>query len=439
MTASFERDPFPGKPKILFVGLAESTHTHAWIDLLSGVELNVRLFALPSGCPPEGWQIRTYITSLSEQKDSSTRKNLYSGIAGSLRFFFHKLASVGTAPEVGILNKVFPSFSKWYRLIDRLMRWSGLLTPEAWLAKIIREWEPDIIHTLGLFDYQGGMFYYSVRKTYQLEGYGKWILQLRGGSDLTLRRHDPRYRDEISRVLMDCSQIISDNRVNIQYANELGVSEEKFASLVPVPGTGGLDIEMLSSSVTLPSKRERIVLWPKAYESVWSKAIPVLEVIQQAWEHIRPCEFHILAMTSDVEMWFNALPEAIKTQCIVYEDRIPRYQVLALMKRARVLFAPSLVDGIPNSLYEAMACGAFPIVSPLETIATVVKDQENVLFARNLYPDDMVEALIRAMSDDDFVDRVAQNNFELVRQIADRAKIAPRVVDYYFSIAGYGR
>jgi hypothetical protein len=43
------------------------------------------------------------------------------------------------------------------------------------------------------------------------------------------------------------------------------------------------------------------------------------------------------------------------------------------MARSRVMLAPSLVDGIPNSLYAAMACGAFPIVSPLDTITTVVE------------------------------------------------------------------
>ena len=43
------------------------------------------------------------------------------------------------------------------------------------------------------------------------------------------------------------------------------------------------------------------------------------------------------------------------------------------MTRARVMLAPSLVDGTPNSMFEAMASGALPIVSPLETIRDEVK------------------------------------------------------------------
>ncbi len=101
------------------------------------------------------------------------------------------------------------------------------------------------------------------------------------------------------------------------------------------------------------------------------------------------------------------------------------------MKRARVLLIPSLIDGVPNSLYEAMATGIFPVVSPLETIQPIVKNEKNVLFARNLYPEEISAALIRAMNDNDLVDQSAQNNLSLVKTIADRKTIQSKVVQYY--------
>jgi len=36
------------------------------------------------------------------------------------------------------------------------------------------------------------------------------------------------------------------------------------------------------------------------------------------------------------------------------------------MIQARVMSSPSLVGGVPNTLYEAMASDAFSIVSPLK-------------------------------------------------------------------------
>jgi glycosyltransferase involved in cell wall biosynthesis len=109
--------------------------------------------------------------------------------------------------------------------------------------------------------------------------------------------------------------------------------------------------------------------------------------------------------------------------------------VLALLPQARVMLAPTLIDGVPNSLYEAMACGAFPILSPIETIRSVVQHEENVLFARNLYPHEIADALARAMTDDALVAAAAEKNLALVRRIASRDLIRPRVIEFYERLA----
>jgi hypothetical protein len=64
-----------------------------------------------------------------------------------------------------------------------------------------------------------------------------------------------------------------------------------------------------------------------------------------------------------------------------------------------------------------------------------VVDGWNVLFARNLYPDEIGEALVRGMHDDVLVDSAAERNLALVRELADRSAIRPRVVRLYESIA----
>lgn len=409
MSRSFEQDAYPGKPKILFIGLAQSTHTHAWIDLLRDAEFNVRLFAVSEDLPPSDWPIKVYISGPKAGKNSGSRKYFNSGLRGRIRSLYER--------------------------VIRRIGWQ-LRNRNVWLADVIKKWKPDIIHTLGLFDEQGGLFYLAARQKFHLENYGKWVLQLRGGSDMALRRHNPEYCEIIQRALSECDQIISDNYANIKYAGELGIPVEKFAPMGPVSGSGGLDLPSKDlSEITLPSRRERILLWPKAYEAQWSKALPVLDAIQTAWQKIQPCEVYMLAMSSDVYEWYLTLPEEIRKHFHT-ESRIARQEVLALMGRARILLAPSLVDGVPNSLYEAMAYGAFPIVSPLETITPVVNQEENVLFARNLYPDEIAGVLIRAMNEDALVDNAAEHNFHLVRKIANRSTIRTQVIDYYQRLAG---
>jgi glycosyltransferase involved in cell wall biosynthesis len=446
----FDIDPYPGSPKILFIGHSQGTHTHSWIDLLAGKEFNIRLFGVPTGFPPSTWKIRTYLTidqppgglepefrqcfyptpeeEINRMK-ALKRNPIYwvfalaRGALGSRASLFgmpglHEALERASGGATG-LPRVFRSKPK-------------AASPEAWLAQIVKEWQPDIIHTLGLDHDQGGFFYYAVRKRFRLEKYGKWVLQLRGGSDLTLNRHDHVMGARISRVLKECDQIITDNLQNIAYAEEMGVPKDKFADLVPIPGTGGIDVKALSSAwIALPSRRERLILWPKAYECPWSKALPVLEAIRIAWERIRPCSIYMTAAIQDeVYKWFNTLPGEIKQHCHL-SDRMPHKQIIDLMCRARVLLIPSLVDGIPNSLYEAMACGAFPIVSPLDTISALVAERKHVLFARNLYPAEIAEALVESMANDALVDAAVQGNLELVRRLADRSVLGPSLVRYY--------
>jgi glycosyltransferase involved in cell wall biosynthesis len=400
----FESDQYSGRPKILFIGLAENSHTHSWIDLLEGAAFNVRLFAMPTGIPPKEWLTRTYITAYSlAGMDSVTRKSLY------------------PRRQAGLLAK---------RAMARLILGNNSAESlrERWLARIIRQWKPDIIHTLGIE--QGGEFYLHVRRKFGLEGIGKWVLQTRGGSDLALTHLDPERRKQLIDILGSCDQLISDNKENFRIARELGVREEQLAPIAPVPGTGGIDVEPLHRKWHGPTSSRRIIVWPKAYDSPWGKMLPAYEALKLAWDRIQPCEIHMLSMLGEAKMWFWSLPDSIRRSCVPRE-RVSRAEVLEIMLKARVMLAPALIDGVPNSLYEAMACGAFPIVSPLETIASVVKNEENVLFARNLYPNEIAEALARAMTDDALVDAAARRNLELVRRIANRDLIRPQVIEFY--------
>jgi hypothetical protein len=404
----FNSDPFPGRPRILFIGLGENSHTHSWIDLLQGTEFNVRLFSMPTGSPPDDWPIRTYVTCYHGPRvRTNTRTPLYPANSVS-RFVKRQTARAFGMGDVESL--------------------AG-----RWLAKILQEWRPDIIHTLGIE--QGGEFFLHVRRRFGLENIGKWVLQTRGGSDLALTHLNPERRKQLADILGSCDQMISDNEENYRIARALGVREDQRASIAPLPGTGGIDVESLRKMWQGPTSSRRVIVCPKAYDSPWGKVLPTFEALKLVWEKLEPCEIHLLSMTTESKMWFWSLPEKIRRSCVPRE-RVSRAEVLELLPKARVMLAPTLIDGVPNSLYEAMASGAFPILSPIETILSVVKNEENVLFARNLYPHEIADALARAMTDDTFVDVASQKNLELVSRIAARDLIRPRVIEFYEWLAG---
>jgi glycosyltransferase involved in cell wall biosynthesis len=465
ITDSFEVDPYPGSPKILFVGLGVSSHAHSWVNLLSDAKLNVRMFSVPGGgTPPHQWNVRTYLCDLSSQlpqgldinirqslypfpekielmeNEMKKRKNEVEKRAAKLRknviywfFVFVKKVINGAGSCLGMPILYF-DYSEYRDLkaSDPILNAPKPIfeSSDKWLVKVIQDWQPDVIHTLGVFNNQGGEFYFNVRKKYKLQAIGKWVLQLFGGSDLTLVRHNPETVKKILDIFKECDQIVDDNIVSLEYCKTLGFTQ-KIASIAPVPGTGGIEIQ---ENIIPPSRRERLILWPKAYESKWSKALPVLDAFKLAWNSIKPCKIIMTATMPEVREWLYTLPEEILNSCDIRE-RISRDEMLSLMQTARVLLSPSLVDGVPNVLYEAMAGGAFPIVSPLDTIKHLVVNRTNVLFARNLYPLDIQDALVSAMTDDELIDAAYWANLDLVRQIASRKKIAENVAAYYQRIS----
>lgn len=444
MRSSFEADPHPGQPRILFVGAAYSSHTHAWIDLLKGANLNIRLFTVPDGgCPPTDWLVPTYLTEpwLPDGLDPSLRKTLYPTPEQNRRALLRRALVHPLRSAYTVASKARAAVQRGSTEMSAARRASPPHIPnlrpraesaEKWLASVLRSWRPHIVHTLGLDP--SGYFYLRVVKQMGQPRRGVWVLQLRGGSDLALNRFDPETSRLIAEALRECDQVLTDNRQNFTYVCELGGRREQLASINPVPGTGGVDVNTLRRTWRGPTSSRRMILWPKSYECPWSKALPVLEAIRAAWSAIQPCEIAALTMPPEVEMWLRSLPREVQRAFQVFHG-IPRPRALELLAGSRVMLAPSLVDGVPNSLYEAMALGAFPVVSPLETIADVVRDEVNVLFARNLYPDEIASALVRAMNDGPLVDRAADNNLALVETIANRALIAPRVIRFYAALA----
>lgn len=404
MHTLFERDEYPGQPRILFVGLGHSSHTHAWIDLLNETNLNVRLFCTTKDSPPPDWKTRTY-----------------------------ELADAQPGADCAIRKYLWEEAATGYRIRRRAARARGREFEEAslitdWFVSVVREWQPQVVHTLGL---DAAHFYHPFAENFQGAG-PKWVLQTRGGSDLQLAHLDPEKRNGIGNVLRACDQLLSDNTFNYRIAREFGVREDQLAAIGTAPGTGGVDVP--DNWPSRPSDR-RLIVWPKAFESPWSKSSPVLEAFRICAQVLPPLQVVMLATSPDTMMHYWTLPADLRSGFTMHE-RIPRTQALGLIKQARVVLAPSLVDGVPNVLYEAMAAGAVPIVSPLESITPVVKQEENVLFARNLYPDEIAAALVRAMTDDALVESIARNNLELVKRIANRSVIRRRVADFYHALAG---
>ncbi|MCW2909969.1 MAG: putative glycosyltransferase [Actinomycetia bacterium] len=88
-------------------------------------------------------------------------------------------------------------------------------------------------------------------------------------------------------------------------------------------------------------------------------------------------------------------------------------------RSSRLSVSLSEHDGTPNTLLEAMACGALPVVGDVDSVREWIRDGINGLVVSARDPAAVSAALMRSLKDDTFVRRAGEENERLVRDRAD--------------------
>jgi glycosyltransferase involved in cell wall biosynthesis len=241
------------------------------------------------------------------------------------------------------------------------------------------------------------------------------------GNDLTLHaRGSFMMAAQTRRVLRRANGLLADTRRDIRLASEWGLASS--TPTLIVPGGGGIrpdEIERESRSVALlcllpdgplvvNSRGQR----PGSLrQDVFFQAIPlVLQEIPQA-QFVCPS----LAGDAESERWIERLRIQPNTHLW---PRLERAQLWTLFRQAQVFVSPSIHDGIPNSLLEAMACGCFPVVGDIESLREWVHPGVNGLLVDARSPRALADGILAALQSPTL--RVTAKN-ENARLIAERA------------------
>jgi glycosyltransferase involved in cell wall biosynthesis len=217
-----------------------------------------------------------------------------------------------------------------------------------------------------------------------------------------------------------------------QLAVSGGLNPANLALDHAVPGPGGLDLDVFTRlrQSALP---RRLILAPKAFERdhPHNQTLVILEAFRILGEEfLRSYDIHFNMCSKSVKTYLRQMPAWIQQQ-VQCHGMLPQADLFNQMAQARVMIAPSLNDGTPNVMLEAMGAGALPVMSPIDSICEWIQDGENGLLAHGLYPDQVARALERALQDDDLFVRAQRLNWEIVSQRADRRKVAQEVLEYY--------
>jgi glycosyltransferase involved in cell wall biosynthesis len=102
-----------------------------------------------------------------------------------------------------------------------------------------------------------------------------------------------------------------------------------------------------------------------------------------------------------------------------------------LFRLAHISVSPSLHDGTPNTLLEAMACGSFPVAGDIESVREWITDGVNGLLCDVTSPDSLGRAITRALQDSSLRSEAKEHNLKLVGERADYDTVMPQAEELY--------
>jgi glycosyltransferase involved in cell wall biosynthesis len=113
---------------------------------------------------------------------------------------------------------------------------------------------------------------------------------------------------------------------------------------------------------------------------------------------------------------------------------VPESQLAKYFALSDLSVSPSTHDGTPITLLEAMACGAVPVVSDLESVREWVEHQQNGLVFDVHSEHDLANKIVAALRDRDFMRRAQESNLKIIRRQATRSVVGAKAEELYESV-----
>jgi glycosyltransferase involved in cell wall biosynthesis len=372
------------------------------MSLLRDSEFDVRVFASPvsaSAFPLQPWHFPTYTLFQPDRAKGSTNEVKW------------------LLPNSDRLRPLTNWARNKFRLSTR------------WLSWVISTWKPDVIHTLRL-NPEGELTWEGL-KGVKRNSWPKWVLSS-WGQELSVEISDPYIREGIITALRNSDGFIADCQRDLRNAVGLGLPSSSIALDNTPPANGGLDLNDFTAQRSGEEKRN-VIMVPKAYTTFRNKPLCILEALHLADDALEGHEVHLLMCSDDVQTRLREMPESFQQRCHVH-GTLSECEFISMLGRARTMIAPSLSEGTPISMLDAMATGALPLMSPLDSIQDWIEDGKNGLLAPALQPDRIAAAIRRALVDDELWQKARDLNWNIISKRANRGLIRPQILEYYRSL-----
>tara|TARA_R110002020_G_scaffold293535_4_gene509059 strand:- start:12606 stop:13748 length:1143 start_codon:yes stop_codon:yes gene_type:complete len=290
-------------------------------------------------------------------------------------------------------------------------------------AKAMTEVQPDVVHSFVL--YQSCV---PILEIMQKHAQVKWIYSS-WGSDLFYFKAIRAYRKDIEAVLPWVDYMFSDCARDQRLATEMGFAGKFFGVF---PGGGGFDFDLIAK-YEIPLEDRKLILI-KGYQGRSGRAVPVLQAINRIAEQLT--HYEILVFGADPEVLDVEFEPSLNITVLPKTKFLAHDEILKLMSKSLIYIGNSNSDGLPNTLLEAICCGAFPIQSnPGGATAEVVLHQKNGLLIENCEDANEIARLLQtALSSKKMLQESFVYNVEKLKPNYEYKKVRKKVLKTYSRI-----
>jgi glycosyltransferase involved in cell wall biosynthesis len=313
----------------------------------------------------------------------------------------------------------------------RFRQWLGPLTltyAARRLQAVVDRVQPELVHAMRI-PFEGML---AARITTPAP-----ILISIWGNDFTLHAPSSPWMGQLTRQALGVARAVhADCQRDIRLAHEWGFPSQR--PEIVLPGAGGIQLDVFYPADETEQVNEIAqVINPRGIRAyirndTFFKAIPFV------LERAPRTQFICIGMVGQpqAEGWLREFQVAGNVHLTGPQTR---QQMAELFRRSQVAVSPSTHDGTPNTLLEAMACGAFPVAGDLESLREWITPGVNGLLVDPGDPRALADAILQSLMQPDLRQRAREKNLQLVAERAEYGQVMRQAVGFYEQLMENGR
>lgn len=290
-----------------------------------------------------------------------------------------------------------------------------------YLMKTIK---PHVVHSQTISIHNAGLPAFLAKKILKIP----YIVWGRG-SDIYLYRHEKQFK----RI------ILKNSNAAIALTDDMKEAMQNIWNMPICVIPNGIDLEKFNTlrkskthSTKIAESDDKVILFVGRLHPIkgLSYLIEAMKIIHQRYPKSRL----LIVGDGDERDYLNMIVKNSNlNECVTFIGKVPNKSIPEYMALADILVLPSLSEGFPVVILEAMACGLPIVATKIRGNQEIIKDWDNGFLVEPRNSKNITEKVLLLLKDDKLRQIIAGKNIEVAKRYSWES-VARRVEEIYFGV-----